>query len=312
MANRKKYLDYKLEGGKWYGFVERTTVGEIWERVKKPPRSYIEGNGGSRRYKVGAGHAGHVSLSDRNRSLFPKDMFEKKSRGGYKISRQYTDPYRGKKFGLKNPYSALNIKINGSQKSYTQSTFDRWSKSGQHFQSALTFAWLRKHLIEVIERIHVNSMNYTVILSLRAQKIFQDSFKYKRFYSANGGAWPSLRQSTIKKRQRKNTWPGAGGILREYGDMFSSIEVRRAGDNTFIGGVITNPKKYVRHEYTGRDGQKHTDKRGAFCYAGLHNNGGTIRGGHHLPKRQFMGHSTYLFEFALRQADRYFFFNVFG
>lgn len=309
---KKGYVDYKFWNGRWYG----VDAQGYQFRVSKPPKKYLnkakDVGGGSRRYKVGAGHAGHVSLSDRNRSLFPKDMFEKKSRGGYKISRQYTDPYRGKKFGLKNPYSALNIKINGSQKSYTQSTFDRWSKSGQHFQSALTFAWLRKHLIEVIEKIHVNSMNYTVILSLRAQKIFQDSFKYKRFYSANGGAWPSLRQSTIKKRQRKNTWPGAGGMLREYGDMFSSIEVRRAGDNTFMGGVITNPKKYVRHEYTGRDGQKHTDKRGAFCYAGLHNNGGTIRGGHHLPKRQFMGHSTYLFEFALRQADRYFFFNVFG
>jgi hypothetical protein len=166
-------------------------------------------------------------------------------------------------------------------------------------------------LIGVSEKIEINSMNFTVILSLRAQKIFQDSFKYKRFYSASGNAWEPLDPKTIKKRQRKHTWIGAGGMLREYGDMYKSIKVRRGAGRKFAGGVYTDPSEYVQHQYTNSKGRKQVDKRGVFCYAGLHNEGGKIRGGRKLPKRQFMGHSTYLFEFALAQADRYFFFNVF-
>ena len=259
----------------------------------------------------GAGSGGWVSIPEKFRTSFPKDMFESRSRGGYRISDRYIDPYRDsqtrklpKGWGLKNPYSPLNIKINGAQKNFSAS-------SNKLFSKGFTFAWLRKHLIGVVERINVNALNYTVILSLRAQKIFQDSFKYKKFYSASGSPWEPLAESTIKKRQRKRTWPGAGGMLREYGDMFKSIKVRNSSGKGFIGGVYTDPSEYVQHHYINTNGKRIVDKRGIFCYAGLHNAGGKIRGGHRLPKRQFMGHSTYLFEFALAQADRYFFFNVF-
>lgn len=252
----------------------------------------------------GIGSGGWVSIPEKFRTSFPKDMFERKSRGGYRISDSYTKPYQGKRFGLTNPYTPLNIKVNGAQKTYVAS-------NNKLFSKGFTFAWLRKHLIGVSEKIEINSMNFTVILSLRAQKIFQDSFKYKRFYSASGNAWEPLDPKTIKKRQRKHIWIGAGGMLREYGDMYKSIKVRRGAGRKFAGGVYTDPSEYVQHQYTNSKGRKQVDKRGVFCYAGLHNEGGKIRGGRKLPKRQFMGHSTYLFEFALAQADRYFFFNVF-
>lgn len=256
----------------------------------------------------GIGSGGWVSIPEKFRTSFPRDMFESKSRGGYRVSDKYTRPYQGKKFGLTNPYTPLNIKVNGAQKAYAAS-------SNRLFNKGFTFAWLRKHLIGVAEKIEINAMNFTVILSLRAQKIFQDSFKYKKFYSASGSPWEPLAESTIKKRQRKHTWPGAGGMLREYGDMFASIKVRRGAGKKFIGGVFTDVNEYADHAYTGKHGRKYADKRGyksgILCYAGLHNAGGRVRGGHRLPKRQFMGHSTYLFEFALAQVDRYLFFNVF-
>lgn len=265
--------------------------------------------------KGGGGSGGWVSIPEKYRSAFPSDMFEQKSRGGYRISDRYTSPYTGKKFGLTNPYTPLNIKINGSQKTYSQGTFQTRDKLGRSKTTALNFTWMKKHLLRVIEKIEVNSLNYTVILSLRAQKIFQDSFKNKQFYSAGEEKWEALDEKTIKKRKRKHTWPGAGGMLREYGDMFRSIKVRRGRGGKFMGGVYTDKSEYADHAYIGKNGRKYADKRGyksgVYVYAGLHNQGGRIRGGHRLPKRQFMGHSTYLFDFALQQADRYFFFNVF-
>ena len=256
--------------------------------------------------KGGVGSGGWVSIPEKFRTSFPSDMFERKSRGGYRVSDSYLKPYQGKRFGMTNPYSALNIKVNGAQKSYLKNA-EQTAKGPK----GLTFAWLRKHLMGVVERIEVNALNYTVILSLRAQKIFQDSFKYKKFYSADGSSWEQLQDSTIKKRQRKHTWPGAGGILREYGDMFKSIQVRRGSGKRFVGGVYTDTDAYKQHKYTDKNGKSRVDRRGVFCYAGLHNEGGRIRGGHRLPKRQFIGHSTYFFEFAYKQADRYLFFNVF-
>lgn len=259
----------------------------------------------------GAGSGGWVSLPEKFRTSFPRDMFEKKFRGGYRVGDAYTNPYRGDKFGIKNPYSPLNIKINGAQKYFLQKEFEGKDSMGRSKFSSLNLTWLRKHLISVTEKISINALNFSVILSLRAQKIFQDSFKYKRFYSADGAAWAPLKPSTIKKRQRKRTWPGAGGMLREYGDMYKSVKARRGDKGKFIGSVYTDPSDYVRHNYTDRYGMSRVDKRGVFCYAGLHNEGGRIRGKYRLPKRQFMGHSTYLLDFALQQADRYFFFNVF-
>jgi len=246
--------------------------------------------------KAGVGSGGWVSIPEKFRTSFPSDMFEQKSRGGYRISDSYLKPYQGKRFGITNPYSALNIKINGAQKNYLKTVQRPGDTKG------LSFSWFRKHLIGVIEKIEVNALSYTVILSLRSQKIFQDSFKYKKFYSNGGDGWPDLDEKTIKKRKKRHTWPGAGGILREYGDMFKSIKIGRGKQGRFVGVVYTDPKDYKHSS---------TKKRSSFCYAGLHNEGGRIRGGHVLPKRQFIGHSTYLFDFALKQADRYLFFNVF-
>ena len=282
--------------GEWYGV-------DKWGGKFRDSR--YDPTGATKKYRVGAGHGGNVDVPNRYRSAFPKNVFTRKDRGGYRISDEFTKPYKGKEFGRRNPYSPLNIKINGAQKAFK-------AVPDKKFTKGFTMAWLRQHLIRVGEDIMIASMNFTIILSLRAQKIFQDSFKYKKFYSAGGDAWQPLEKSTIKKRERKRTWPGAGGMLREYGDMFRSIKSVQGRKGAFVGTFIhTDPDEYTQHRYTNRHGQTIVDKRGVFCYAGLHNEGGKIRYGRKLPKRQFIGHSTYLFEFALEQADRYFFFNVF-
>lgn len=300
MAKYKRYVQGKY--GEWYGVDKYGGKFRVYD--------YDPQKGSSARgYRVGVGHGGNVNISNRYKNFFPKDVTQGKSRGGYRISDKYISEYKGKAFGKRNPFSPLNIKINGAQKAFTAS-------SNKKFPKGSTFAWLRQHLVNVVEKIEIGSMNYTIILSLRAQKIFQNSFKYKKFYSADGDSWQPLAKSTIKKRERKGTWPGDGGMLREYGDMFRSIKtlkgsITRNGVKFNGSFVNTDPKEYVQHSYTNRHGQSITDKRGVFCYAGLHNEGGKIRGGRKLPKRQFIGHSTYLYEFALAQADRYFFFNVF-
>lgn len=298
-----KYVKYERgKYGEWYGIDKHHGRYRVYNYNPEIGRV---GNA----YRVGAGHGGNVNIPNKYRTSFPKDMFTSKARGGYRISDKYLSEFKGKDFGKRNPFSPLNIKINGAQKNFTANN-NNLPKNG------ISFAWLRKHLIGVIEKVEIASMNYTIILSLRAQKIFQDSFKYKKFYSAGGNAWRPLEKSTIKKRERKGTWPGAGGMLREYGDMFRSIKVSKGsvkrGGVKFNGSFITtDSSEYTRHSYTNRHGQNIVDKRGVFCYAGLHNEGGKIRGGRKLPKRQFIGHSTYLFKFAIAQADRYFFFNVF-
>lgn len=289
MPKYKSYVQGKY--GEWYG-VDKYG-GKFLDRSYNPNKVSKT----TRAYNPGRGRAGFVSIPERLRTLFPKEMFEKKTRGGYRIKDSYTKGYKGQKgFGWRNPYSPLSIKINGAQKKFGYQTPKKFLKSG------LTFAWFRLHLIRVIEKLEVNAQNFSVILSLRAQKIFQDSFKNKSADFEDGsGPWEQLADSTIRKRIKRKTWPGRGGMLREYGILFDSIKVKKDKDENFKGGVYTDSSEYASRR----------NRRSIPFYARLHNEGGKIRGGHYLPRRQFIGHSRLLFDFALKNADRYFFFNVF-
>ncbi len=265
-----------------------------------------------------------VSVPSGMRHFFPGNIYESDSRWirrpnaakGLKgiPNKAFYRPF-GKEFGThgnsfnvagkggvrSNPFSTLNIKINGAQKSYTTN-----SQKVKGKVKGLTFAWLKQDLKRIIEKIEVNSQNFVVVLTLRAQKIFQDSFKYRKFYSADGKAWPQLQDSTIRRRVKRGTWPGAGGMLREYGDMYESIQRKEYKASGLFGRTVFTDSSYYK---------SHNDKRGRFCYAGIHNEPaigrGAVKKRNGMPQRQFIGHSTYLLDFAIKQADRYFFYDIF-
>lgn len=183
----------------------------------------------------------------------------------------------------------------------------------------LSLGDFRTHLRIARYNVEKSAVNFAIVLSLRAQKIFQESFKYKRFYSADGSAWPELSENTKKNRIRHKTWPkasgfnGTGGILQEFGDLYNSIKQRKEGKG---GSVYTDPSEFKPHVYPNGK------TRRSICYAGVHNNGGEMgmtygngfggkRPTTRVKQRQFMGHSTYLFDFARQIARTYLFDDVF-
>lgn len=188
----------------------------------------------------------------------------------------------------------------------------------------LSLGDFRTHLRIARYNVEKSAVNFAIILSLRAQKIFQESFKYKRFYSADGSAWPELTENTKKNRIRHGTWPGKG-ILNEFGDLYRSIKQTKTKKG---GSVYTDPSEFKEHTYTvtrtvnGKK-KKTTGKRYQRpCYAAVHNNGGELgltygngfggsRAAVKVKQRQFMGHSTYLFDFARQIARTYLFDDVF-
>ena len=284
-----KYQEYSFDKtrGKWYGIDKHGISHEV--STRNVPRSILP----RRSYNAkGFYRGGWLSVPKDEKYSFPRGIVKEYKPGKYRINRQFT-----KAEYKKQPFSALNAK-----------------KGGVGVIDGRSFA---KHVFMVREKLSMNAQNFAVILSLRAIKIFQDSFKYKRFYSADGDKWQDLDPKTIKKRKRRGTWPGAGGMLMESGDMFQSVynyKMLNDGIVTYGVRVFTDPKDYHSRKYVGKRkfsrGKVSVMRR--FCYAGLHNNGGYIRGGHRLPKRQFMGHSTYLFDYANRQITKYLFYDVFN
>ena len=144
--------------------------------------------------------------------------------------------------------------------------------------------------------------NFAVDVSIRALVVFKRSFTERKFYSADGAVWPALTPFTIKTRERRGTWPG-DGILREYGNLYSSLSRRSISKtNGVMEQVYTDPKQFPK----GRAyGGVHNDPRPSDTY-------GTIFGAKPVKRRQFMGFSTYIDNFEEQYIDRYLFHAVFG
>ena len=159
------------------------------------------------------------------------------------------------------------------------------------------------------EPIELDGKNWSNNLFRIAERIASVSLSFSAV-TTGGDAWPELSKFTIKKRISKKTWPGAGGMLMEYGDMFKSIQIHSLKTSGMRGyGVYTNPEAYTH------------GKRKGFVYAGIHNNpsrSDTYGDGFHgaitpkrVIKRQFMGHSSYIEDFIRSNIGRYMFYEVF-
>lgn len=229
-------------------------------------------------------------FSKRTAGLFPNGVFTRGSRDPnvFRINTNQSPEIKNALKGMTNRVREPRGKRRGATKAMKSSK--EWAIN----------------LIRLAEGISSHVLSFTAVTALRAQKVFQDSFKYKRFYSSGEPSWKPLSDFTIKKRLLQGTWPGAGGILRERGDMYNSLKVKKVNNGLYHGyGVYTDPKEYKNGPHRG------------FVYAGLHNNpsasdtygdgfNGAIRPRKAI-KRQFMGHSTYIDQFIFSNIDRYMF-----
>ena len=254
-----------------------------------------------------------------------------RSARGYRIPNRYSSLF-GKNFNfinesghIKERFRPLGMQA-GKQysgfRSYTddmgrQRKLGRWKTGLGNIGGEMTMQQLFNHFRVVSYNVEKNSLNFAIVLSERALRIFQQSFSMKRFNSRGGQKWPELSEHTKKIRRKRGTWPGAGRALMELGELYSSLKQEPTG----IGGrIYTDPKAFTATTFSvsgkkNRGASKKTYKRRAICSAAVHNDGAsggyTFWGNRPAVRRQFIGHSTYLFEFANSIIKRYMFDDVF-
>lgn len=155
-----------------------------------------------------------------------------------------------------------------------------------------TKGWLRQLMISN-HALYINAEAFRIVVGRRALKVFQTSFRERKFHSAGSSPWAPLSAFTLKKRLKRGT---GNKILREYGDLYNSIKIDEGADP-----ITTRVYTDVVHENVSHH------KRHSICYAGYHNEGRGTYGngwGKRRPKayirRQFMGHSSYLNPFTDR------------
>jgi hypothetical protein len=186
----------------------------------------------------------------------------------------------------------------------------RWgAKLGKSNATVLngTKQWVRQIQVTV-HALSISAENWRIMVGQRAIKVFQNSFRYLKFYNNRSQHWQSLSSATLRKRAKRGT---GSRILREYGDLYESIKLKER-QNAMTTRVYT--------DIVPANSSKH--KKHSVCYAGYHNEGkGTYGKGWrgHKPtpyvKRQFMGHSSYLNPitdpFMRKMMRTYLFDNVF-
>lgn len=159
---------------------------------------------------------------------------------------------------------------------------------------------LKEVALQLAIAAHMQSVqmeHWKYVLAQRALKVFQDSFELKRFNSAGEPKWRPNTRNTYLKRVHKGTWPGAGRLMEESGDLKKSLQVTKRGLSDYA--VTTGP---------GHNGR---------MYAGVHNNPkpgmtyGRIFGAQPVTRRQFMGNSTKIDDFIAVYQSRYLFDMVF-
>lgn len=175
---------------------------------------------------------------------------------------------------------------------------------------------MEKQINSLSCKLDMAALNFATSVATRARDVFKRSFKYHRFYSADGKPWQALSENTIAKRKKKGTLNL--GILRDYETLVGSIEFSTVGNyrktinHISRERIFTNPAKFAVP----------TNPHRGFCYAGVHNNPGpneTYGNGFGRTKRvvkvvqrQFMGFSTYIDSYVEENMNKLLFDKVFG
>lgn len=244
----------------------------------------------------------------------------KKSQPGYSSNRPQVTSDNQKFFGgkkltgstghVQKPFRPMTLK-GGKNPIYNWDKKTGWGSSVNPMKVAAVLKGFKEwvtHLRDVAHRLGVNAKNFRIMLAYRAQTVFQNSFKIRRFYTSSSQRWRDLATYTKKKRLQRQ--PGKPlRVLYEFGDLEASIKIKED-----VGGksrVYTDEVQAAEKKY-----KKHT-----LCYAGYHNEGfgnyGRTKGGklrRPYIQRQFMGHSSHLDpyrdHFIGRMVTRYLFDDV--
>lgn len=256
--------------------------------------------------------AGKLYYKDKRASKGALKFFNQYSKGGssrLQVSKEVASKFnKGLKFNsrsghVKETYRALTLKqtekggvigarrvgkYNFSKPSKALSTSSKWGSNldGGHTTNLRGFEGWIEHLAIAIHAVSLQAEYFRMAAGQRAMQIFQKSFSYQKFYTANSSKWADLAPYTKRKREKRHT---SGKILHEYGDLQESIKINETD------GIYTT----IYTDIVKADIKKH--KKLTNCYAGFHNEGeGTygVSNKRHVArpyiKRQFMGHSSYL------------------
>lgn len=174
------------------------------------------------------------------------------------------------------------------------------------------------------DRLHVNQLQYhfgqlahfaplalhkfVLFMTYRAQRVFQENIYHHRFHPEGvrtGGKWAPLSPRT----RRNDKWLAKKGIVRKgilhmTSDLYKSLRVKASKDalGNVRGTVYTDPGAFKSYTKVGlRD----------FCYAGIHNEGGSVFGGSNVPRRQFIGHTQEFRHDSRKWMDYYLFWSLF-
>ena len=187
---------------------------------------------------------------------------------------------------------------------FPNTTGKKWASTTTGYGEIDLLRWPR-HLQIAAHAIEINSVYFVKVMTLRSKQIFLKSFQLQKFNSADTKeSWKPLSEYTKKVRKwRKKT---STKILIEDGKLRDSLDINWGFSGRIFTGTITT--KNVIDRNGGR----------SVCYANIHNAesgtfryGGKMGGGKPTVQRQFMGHSTYIQDYALQIMDRYFLSDVF-
>ncbi len=226
-----------------------------------------------------------------------KIRYEKKN--GKIATRTQTLNYRRYIGNLK--YNSSGQVIGGIKSGTDWQTQSKKRLKGIHGVNRLTpESWII-HLTVAKHQMEINSSNFLHVMIRNAKTIFSESFTQHRFKTKGSKGWKELSENTIKLRRRRGVWHNS--ILNERGMLKNSLDLQFSFiPGAYMGAVVTK-------QVPDRDGKM-------VCYAAIHNEGGypqTVFGKYPFTseQRQFMGHSSYIEQFAISIRDKYFLNDVF-
>lgn len=302
-------ISASTDKGARYEYVRRN-AGRSWSLYNDYENKYLGKRGYQEAYKRAHGVQRKSPLSER----LQKQLFSKSSWGN--------NPWVNKNGGHIQPHlkpltlSSKDVQYRRIQLN-TGRTNSLWGAKIRQGKGVVTgvlngFKEFIQHINIAKHMFTIQAENFRITVGQRALRIFEESFKYHKFYNEDT-EWKPLASFTRKKRKWRGTWNGDQlSKLKEYGKLAGSLQKVDSGPT--LTKIFTKEVRVVRNSKSGRA------KGRTFSYAGIHNEG-VPKGnkwGDAVPKRQFMGWSRSnrnkmdkIDMFAYEIADRYLFDSVF-
>ena len=151
-------------------------------------------------------------------------------------------------------------------------------------------------------KFDVNVFNFETLVGNAAVEVFQQSFALRRFNSSGATSWPARNQYAKHP------------LLYETGALKSSIKVKKRSPKHKVI-IYTDDSEFISSRRNWSDPHQYGAKSNrnrdyAFCYAAIHNMGGSAAGAtglaSRIKQRQFIGDSTVLFRRIELMTNRLF------